>query len=1182
MRVFTYVPEVDNSDQITSLIDRSLPEGQFEVEYATDLEDLSKLAKYYDDYSILVFVDGKQHDPFRALAQLKNIELKGPLVCLYQNGNNTTLFNALTQGAISATEFNEETFQSKSLPLLLGNAQLGYQGRSNIKEFGTIKIDYDSKIVSVNEQPINLTGKEFSLLKYLTTSEGQTKSKEQIFDNFYALGDGEVEIKIIDVFICKLRDKLNTAQPGLGLSIETIWGRGYRFITDPDKNKNYIKQFGNLEFDFTDLEIRIDGKSVDLTITEFMVLKTFATNYPNPVTQKELVKAASQFGRDANDETIGRVLYSMGRKLESYGPEYKKLIVPTSESEYIINLSQVDEKAAQKIKQDTTALGSFKLNKTLREASFKNNPLDLTEREFNILEIFIDDFPESITGKKLAEKIYGAENKTGTLNIPLNSLRAKIRDANNGIDRIINKRGLGYHLDIHSERALKKFQDAIKSYKIGPWTLDVTRNKISYLESLEDGSTNTHNINLNRSQFLVLKTMLLSYPSAASRTDMLQAIYGEEFQDKAENLNQLFSQTKTSVRQQLGEYLGGMRKIKDKVFRIDLDIDDMPESALEASKITDIGAWTVNHTAHMVLFDGDPIEVTDNEFHLMESLAKAYPNAITAHELAEKTFNDSTASQNQCMTLFRKKLREDYGVTELPFINKRNVGYILNADRQELLQDQLDNFETTSLGDVEINYSLGQIVSGNKITELNAAEFFALKQITDSDLPITAKEISKKSRETDYFLEELTVKTAVRSLNDKLDEAGVTKNLLDENKRLGYFLATKREAIVANSNIQQVGKIRINHTLEELIYMMRTIPLTRSEFILLKTMSESPQIPLSLEDMSHLITDEGDPASDVTLTASKSNINRKVLAAGIKEDDSNIISNKSGVGYYFTHMQDRLELTRINGKRNTTLTDSTTIQVGELKINTINDTVIYKDNNLDTISGKPLDLLILMANQHQNLVSYADISNHFFGDKSSDNIKRARMGVESLRHMMNKAASELGDTLIREVVGHGYTLALETSDYRAVLKKTRTPSTTKITPVPTVNPKPIISNDKPHSPIDEKFKETEFTAQERGFLPVISGNTSSVKTHQLFNFASGVLEKGPLIWFSKHYLRAKGQRSSLADLERETGMKGSNLREELRNSFSTLKTAAIRQGRPDILDHPLLASNQNQEMRQRR
>ena len=96
---------------------------------------------------------------------------------------------------------------------------------------GLVSVNLDAKTVSVESKPVHLTGKEYQMLELLSLRKGTTLTKEMFLNHLYG-GMDEPELKIIDVFICKLRKKLSTATGGSNY-IETVWGRGY-VLRDPD------------------------------------------------------------------------------------------------------------------------------------------------------------------------------------------------------------------------------------------------------------------------------------------------------------------------------------------------------------------------------------------------------------------------------------------------------------------------------------------------------------------------------------------------------------------------------------------------------------------------------------------------------------------------------------------------------------------------------------------------------------------------------------------------------------------------------------------------------------------------------------------------------------------------------------------------------------------------------------
>jgi DNA-binding response OmpR family regulator len=90
---------------------------------------------------------------------------------------------------------------------------------------GKLSVNLETRIVSVDDQPVHLTGKEYLILEFLSLRKGTIVTKEMLFNHVYRDMD-EPEFKVMDVFICKLRKKLSRASGG-DQYIKTVWGRGY-------------------------------------------------------------------------------------------------------------------------------------------------------------------------------------------------------------------------------------------------------------------------------------------------------------------------------------------------------------------------------------------------------------------------------------------------------------------------------------------------------------------------------------------------------------------------------------------------------------------------------------------------------------------------------------------------------------------------------------------------------------------------------------------------------------------------------------------------------------------------------------------------------------------------------------------------------------------------------------------
>ncbi len=95
-------------------------------------------------------------------------------------------------------------------------------------------VSLGTKTAEVGGARVHLTGKEYEMLELLSLRKGMTLTKEMFLNHLYG-GIDEPEIKIIDVFMCKLRKKLAKASGGKNY-IETVWGRGYmlRYPTDEE------------------------------------------------------------------------------------------------------------------------------------------------------------------------------------------------------------------------------------------------------------------------------------------------------------------------------------------------------------------------------------------------------------------------------------------------------------------------------------------------------------------------------------------------------------------------------------------------------------------------------------------------------------------------------------------------------------------------------------------------------------------------------------------------------------------------------------------------------------------------------------------------------------------------------------------------------------------------------------
>lgn len=93
--------------------------------------------------------------------------------------------------------------------------------------FGNVTIDIDSRTVTVNNQLVRMTVKEFDLLYFLSVNPNKVYTKEDLFEKIWGL-DAVGDNTTVTVHIRKIREKIEK-NPSSPEWIQTVWGVGYKF-----------------------------------------------------------------------------------------------------------------------------------------------------------------------------------------------------------------------------------------------------------------------------------------------------------------------------------------------------------------------------------------------------------------------------------------------------------------------------------------------------------------------------------------------------------------------------------------------------------------------------------------------------------------------------------------------------------------------------------------------------------------------------------------------------------------------------------------------------------------------------------------------------------------------------------------------------------------------------------------
>lgn len=211
------------------------------------VEDDESIGELYldalsDDYEVQVFTSGESFftafprkkpslvildlmlpdmDGYTLLTRLRTMDERLPVIIVSAKSDELSLVKGLNRGA--------DDYISKPFSILELRARISASLRrvsAPTKSVYGFKIDEDKYTASYEGEELNLTLKEYTLLKMLVKSAGVTLQRDLLLSDVWGM-NYEGETRTLDMHVASLRDKIKRA--GGGDPIKTVRGVGYRF-----------------------------------------------------------------------------------------------------------------------------------------------------------------------------------------------------------------------------------------------------------------------------------------------------------------------------------------------------------------------------------------------------------------------------------------------------------------------------------------------------------------------------------------------------------------------------------------------------------------------------------------------------------------------------------------------------------------------------------------------------------------------------------------------------------------------------------------------------------------------------------------------------------------------------------------------------------------------------------------
>lgn len=222
---------VDDDPDLRGLLQRYLSENGLSVRAVTDGAALDKALQREPADAIVLDITMPGEDGLAICRRLRAHGDETPILMLTARGDPVDRILGLEMGA---DDYLAKPFTPRELLARIAAILRRAGGPRNASDavvtFGPFVLNIPAMTLTRDERAIELSSREFSLLRALATHAGRPLTRAQLID--LALGrDAEVTDRAIDVQVARLRKAIED-DPADPMWIKTVWGVGYVFTRD--------------------------------------------------------------------------------------------------------------------------------------------------------------------------------------------------------------------------------------------------------------------------------------------------------------------------------------------------------------------------------------------------------------------------------------------------------------------------------------------------------------------------------------------------------------------------------------------------------------------------------------------------------------------------------------------------------------------------------------------------------------------------------------------------------------------------------------------------------------------------------------------------------------------------------------------------------------------------------------